>query len=202
MGTVFVAALLALLVASGGTVAVCVRRHGWRWGTRARVHAPRGPGAYRGAPLTEERPRGAPKRLVASAAIAFPWAALTSGVFAPSGLLLGLLCLRHPLAALALPVLLALCLSGFALGLASAWAHLGLLCCRVGAPEAAARVATWSLAHHLVVALFFGLAALVESDAGYALACLPAALGVAHAGLARAAAHGPRPAVRAAWLVA
>lgn len=196
------AIVLAVAAASGLAAVLLARRHAWRWGEIPGTAVAAGEGAYRRAVLATSAPRATPAVVTWAAGTGFAWAALTFFVFAPAGLLLALgLAIDGDLAA-AVPWILALSVSGFALSVVLGVAGLDLLRCRPGAQQRARRVAMWALGHHLAVdttmtllaiAHAFGLA---RSDWSFLLgATLPCIVGAIQALLLHAAGSVPGPAI-------
>ncbi len=183
---------LSVVLASAGGVAVLSRRHGWRWGEVGGPSVRAGAGAYREATVATTLPRRVPRRVQWAAGTGFIWGVMTFLIFAPAGLLLVfLLSGENPLGMLGV---LAVSLSGFALGVMLAKSGGDLLRCRADAHARANRIATWSLVHH--VAVFVLMTLLAEGDIERAGAvAIPCAIGLAHALLLLSASRAPAPAV-------
>ncbi len=161
------------------------RRNGGRWGIRRKARAV-DPSPYRGATVHEESERGAPLLIRFAAGANVAWGLLTMLVFAPAGCLLLILASEAPIFAILLPPLL---LSGFLLAFRLMGAAGALLEKRT---EGIGRVVVWSVIHHLAVAVFFAVGALVmihRSPLVGLIPSVPAAIGLVLALLLRVAAR-------------
>lgn len=161
------------------------RRDGRRWGIRRRPRSV-DPSPYRGATIHEERERGAPLLVRVAAGANVAWALLTMLVFAPAGCLLFLMAAEAPLFIIFLaPVVFSGFLLSFRL-MGAAGAVLGNQTEKVG------QAVTWSVLHHLAVAVLFALGAAVTVPRDPWLGLLPsipAGIGLMLAGMLHAAAR-------------
>ncbi len=179
------------LIVSGAAAAIAAiavpldlgRRDGRRWGTRRRARLV-DPNPYRGATVHEESERGAPFLVRFAAGANLAWGLLTMLIFAPAGCLLFLFAGEAPLFVMLLAIIV---FSGFLLGVRLMGTAGAIL---VNRTEDVRKTVSWSVIHHLAVAILFALGGamtLPEPAAGL-LPAIPAAIGIGLAALLHLAA--------------
>ena len=160
------------------------RRDGRRWGIRRKARSV-DPSPYRGATLHEESERGAPLLVRIAAGANIAWGVITMLIFAPAGCLLFLLAGEAPFFVM---LVIPLVLSGFILSMKLMGAAGAVL---VNRTEGVRKTVTWSVLHHLAVAVLFAIGGAIFVDHEPAIGFIPmvpATIGIVLAALLHAAA--------------
>ncbi|MBO6939910.1 MAG: hypothetical protein JJ863_33370 [Deltaproteobacteria bacterium] len=180
------------LIVSGATAAVAAiavpldlgRRNGQRWGIRRKARSV-DPNPYRGATVHEESERGAPLLVRFAAGANIAWGLITMLIFAPAGCLLFLFAGEAPFFVMVLAVVV---FSGFLLAVRLMGTAGAVL---INETAKVRNTVSWSLVHHMAVALLFALAGMAKFRHAPEVALLPsipAAIGILLAVLLHAAA--------------
>ncbi|MEM9188280.1 MAG: hypothetical protein AAGF12_03850 [Myxococcota bacterium] len=142
------------------SIALTIRGSRTRWGfvvseTRG------GDSPYREGALPDHRAAGVPKRIVAICSLNIVWGLATIFLFAPAGVLVGLVLMDESANATPLGLLLLLvALSGFPVGILHAAGGYAVI-----QREALSRkIMRWSVGHHIAVTLAYFLTAAVMTD--------------------------------------